>query len=484
LGHARAVGVVFVANAAILVLELTGARMVAPYVGVTLETYTALIGVVLAAIAAGAWLGGRLADRLDPASVIAPVLVAGAALTALAPALIRLVGAAVRDGGAGSLGSIPVAAAGLFLPALVLSAITPLVAKLRLRSLTEAGGVVGGMSAAATLGALAGTFATGFVFVAELPTTRTVLGVAVVLAVVALATSPRPASSGVALLALVPAAGLSATVRDPCDRETTYSCARIVVDPERPSGRLLVLDTVRHSYVDLADPTHLEFAYARAFAAAIDGLHPGTAVRALHVGGGGFTFPRYLAAARPGSVSVVLELDPGLPGLARDRLGLVTGPDLVVRTGDARILLRDEPAAAYDLVLGDAFGGLTVPWQLTTREFADDVKRRLAPGGRYVLNVIDYPPLDFARAELATLQAVFADVALIARPATTRGERGGNLVLVASDAPLDTADIARRAARGELTSVLHGPALTRFVAGAGALRDDFAPVDQLRGRAP
>ncbi len=481
MGRTRAVAVVFVANAAVLVLELTGARMVAPYVGVTLETYTALIGVVLAAIAAGAWLGGRLADRHDPGSLIAPVLVVGAALTALAPALIRLVGPVVRDGGAGALGSVPVAAAGLFLPALVLSTITPLVAKLRLRSLSEAGGVVGGVSAAATLGALAGTFVTGFVFVAELPTTRIVLGLAAVLALLAVTSSRRPAIPGAALLALVPTAGFSLAVRAPCDRETVYSCARIVPDPERPDGRLLVLDTVRHSYVDLADPTHLQFAYAKAFAAAIDSVRPDEPLRALHVGGGGFTFPRYLAATRPGSVSVVLELDPGLEDLARDRLGLTTGPDLVVRTGDARLLIRDEPARAYDLVLGDAFGGLTVPWQLTTREFARDVQRRLAPGGRYVLNLIDYPPLDFARAEVVTLQAVFADVAVIVRPATAAGRGGGNVVVVASDLPLDGADLAARVAGGALSTVLHGAAVGDFVAGAAILRDDFAPVDQLIG---
>jgi len=247
---------------------------------------------------------------------------------------------------------------------------------------------------------------------------------------------------------------------------------------------LLVLDTLRHSYVDLDDPTRLEFAYAKVVADVVAGVVPAGAVRTLHIGGGGFTLPRYLAAVRPGSTGTVLEIDPGLLRLARDRLGLTTGPDLDVRVGDARMLLRSVPRRGYDVVLGDAFGGLAVPWHLTTEEFLTGVRARLDDGGIYVMNLIDYPPMRFARAEVATLARVFDGVAVIAPPEVLDGRRGGNLVLVASIGPLDTdriaTDVARRQGR---EVVLSGNAVEAFTRGAAPLVDDLAPVDQWLSRA-
>jgi spermidine synthase len=149
-----------------------------------------------------------------------------------------------------------------------------------------------------------------------------------------------------------------------------------------------------------------------------------------------------------------------------------------VRVGDARTAIADLPDAAYDVVVGDAFGSLAVPWHLTTREMVAEVRRVLRPGGTYALNVIDFPPLGFARSETATLLAAFDHVAVLAPPETVAGDTGGNLVLVASDAPLDTKALAARAeVRGEPGSV-HSDA-RRFAGNAEVLTDDHAPVDQL-----
>jgi len=131
-------------------------------------------------------------------------------------------------------------------------------------------------------------------------------------------------------------------------------------------------------------------------------------------------------------------------------------------------------------VVGDAFGGLAVPWHLTTREMVAEVARVLTPGGVYVLNVIDFPPLDFARAETATLLEAFDDVSLMALPAVLAGQAGGNLVVVAGDGALPVADLAALAAdRGEPGSVLDRTGVERFATGAQVLTDDDAPVDQL-----
>jgi spermidine synthase len=257
---------------------------------------------------------------------------------------------------------------------------------------------------------------------------------------------------------------------------------RVEIDPGRASGRTLYLDTLRHSYVDLADPTHLEFSYARIVGDVVAAMAPeAQPISALHIGGGGFTLPRYLAATRPDSTSLVLELDPTVLAVAQEELGLVTSDDLRVRVGDARLALAALPADAYDLVVGDAFGGLAVPWHLTTREFAAEVGRVLRPGGLYVINVIDYPPLAFARAEAATLRVVFPHVAVIAPEARVAGRSGGNIVLVASDSPIPAGAIleANRLRLGDDEVVAEGADLDAFIGEAAVLTDDFAPVDQL-----
>ena len=110
---------------------------------------------------------------------------------------------------------------------------------------------------------------------------------------------------------------------------------------------------------------------------------------------------------RPGSHAQVLELDGELVDFDEERLGLRPSPELQVSVGDARIGMLAVPSHSADVVVGDAFGNLAVPWHLATTEWAEEVKRVLKPGGLYALNVIDLPPLDLQRAEAATLLDAF-----------------------------------------------------------------------------
>jgi hypothetical protein len=469
-----AAAMVFAASGAVLVIEILGIRLLAPYVGVTLETTSAIIGTVLGGIAAGAALGGRAADQLDPRRLL-PALLAGGGLLALVTVpLVRLLGPALQGGG--DAAALLITLLALFPPALVLSAVTPVVAKAQLHDLGATGSVVGRLSAWATAGALAGTFATGFVLVPLLATGTAVALVGGALVALGLLAGARGGSIGgsakLAVAALVVGGG-TALAGAPCDVETTYHCARVVPDPERPSGRILLLDDLRHSYVDLEDPRHLEFDYVRWIGDAIDALAPaGEPLDALFVGGGGFTLPRYLAATRPGSRSRVLEVDEPLVDLVRERLALRTGPALQVRPGDARVTLRDEATASASLVVGDAFGALSVPWHLATVEFAREIRRVLRPGGLYALNVIDRPPLALARAQVATLQEVFGSVVVVDQAGAGLG---GNLVLLAADGPLPTGTAST--ARG--ARPIGGAPLARLVDGADPLTDAAAPADQL-----
>jgi spermidine synthase len=479
--------VVFAASAAVLVLEILAGRLLAPYVGVTLQTYTGIIGTVLAGIAVGSWYGGKMADRHDPRGMLGPLIIAGGILALLAIPAVTFVGAALQGGGTGPVVIVALSLVGFFAPAAVLSAVTPTVVKLQLASLDETGQIVGRLSALSTTGAIFGTFVTGFLLVAALPSRPTVLGLGagLILGGLVLWWWLRPrrgrARPAVALVVLaLGATGLTLGLPYPCEYESAYFCARVVADEERDTGRVLVLDTLRHSYVDVEDPTYLGFGYMEIFGDVLSTVGGDEPIDVLHVGGGGFTMPQYLEAQRPGTRNVVLEIDPMLVQIAEDELGLSAGPDLDVRTGDARLGVELQPAATFDAVIGDAFGGLAVPWHLTTVEFVEEIRASLGPDGLYMINVIDYPPMGFARAKAATLVAVFDHVAAVAPPARFRGSDGGNIVLLGADDPIDVDGIrAAIEARGGDVGVITGDEVNDFAGSAPVLTDDYAPVDQL-----
>ena len=471
-------------------LEILAGRLMAPYVGVSLETFTGVIGTILAAIALGAWVGGLAADRGDPARLLGPTFMFGGVLALLAPTLTAAFGSALR--GQGAVAVVILTLFGFFAPAATLSAVAPLVVKLRLQSLEQTGEVVGSFSAIGTVGALFGTFVTGFVLLATLPTRPIVLGIGLVLVAIGVwltlsrSNSARdlgPAATGAGLAAL-----LLIVAPGPCERETTYSCATVIDDPANPSGRTLRLDLLSHSYVDLDDPLNLRFRYIRDFVSAIDATVDDGPVHALGVGGGGFTMPRYLAASRPGTTNVVFEIDDALVEIGSDQLGLdLAAANLSVVTDDARVALpryleADPPP--FDVVVGDAFGGMSVPWHLTTVEFLTLLKSSMAADGVYVMNVIDHGRRRFARAEIRTVQQMFDNVVLVTPADYVTGTAGGNYVVVASDSPIDPAAIEANLARWESeSSVFSGPALDTFVGDAPVLTDDFAPVDVLMTQA-
>lgn len=488
LGHRAAVALVFGSSAAVLVVELTALRLLAPYLGLTLETNTLVIGIALGAIAVGSWTGGRLADQVDPYAALGPLLGVSGVVVALTPVLVRSTAEA-------SLGLVAlVSALTIIVPGALLSAVTPMVTKLRLTSLAETGTVVGRLSGWGTVGGIAGTVLTGFVLVSRLPVSTILVGLGVLLVLSAVfvqwrtrALRSRALRTAAVPLLLVTGGGLGAAYGPGgCDAETTYHCAIVLDDPEREDGRRLVLDGVSHSYVDLRDPTYLEFDYVRALAAVADTSWPaGEPLDAYHLGGGGVTFPRYLAATRPGTASLVSEIDGGIVRLDRDRLGL-DDPTIAVRVEDGRLGLRRLDDDSRDLVVGDAFSGVSVPWHLTTREAVAEVQRVLRPDGVYAVNLIDHGPMDFARAEIATLREAFDHVVVTVDPADLdladpSPTDGGNLVVVASDRAFDTEalDAALRERDTGWSSVTDTAGLDGWLEGAEVLTDDHAPVDQL-----
>ncbi|WP_165491771.1 fused MFS/spermidine synthase [Egibacter rhizosphaerae] len=467
---------VFVTSGAVLVLEILAARVLAPYVGDTLQTYTGIIGTVLAGIAIGTWLGGRLADRIDPRHLLGPTIALGGILALLVLPIVGLFGPALA--GREVVSILLLAALGFFAPAAVLSAVTPTVVKLQLSTLDETGTVVGRLSALGTAGAILGTFLTGFVLLAAFATRPIVLGLGGLLVVAGialwwwLAPRRRLASAGVAALAAAALTGLTPVA---CELESAYHCVQIEEDPDRESGRTLVMDALRHSYVDVDDVAHLEFDYSRAIVAAIES-EASNPPHGYHIGGAGLTIPRYLAAEH-GTDQVVAEIDPALEALAIDRFGFEPREEPVdVVVADARLDLAGRGDADFDVIVGDAFGGLAVPWHLTTKEFLADVRAALADDGLYTMNLIDHPPQAFARAQARTLAEAFEHAAVLGPAERLDGTEGGNLVLAASDAPLD--GLGSAIDRADLDWEVRGNAAD-WAGDADPLVDEHAPVDQL-----
>ncbi len=480
-----AVSLVVGTSAAVLILEILAARLLAPYVGVSLDTYTGIIGTVLAGIAAGAWLGGWAADRIDPRRLLPLLVIAGGVLAIATVPIVRAIGPALGD--AGGPGIVALAALGFLPSATVLSAVPPAVVKLQLRDLSTTGTTVGRLSAFGTVGAIAATFLTGFVLVALAPVTTLIITVGVLLVAAGLlvwawwyrsrhaVAADATVLSALAGLALVTAVA----VGSPCDTQTEYYCVSIRDDSERSGGQVLVLDDLRHSFVDVDDPTHLGFWYTRRLADAIATQTDDGPIDVVHLGGGALSLPAWVQSTRPGSKQTVLEIDERLVDLVVDEFERDVGPGtgIEIAVGDARLTLADRPDDSADVIIGDAFASRSVPWHLATEEYVAEIDRVLRPDGVYAANVIDGPDRAFLAAYAATIATSFDHVTIILGEVAAAGG-GGNSVVVASDRPIDEAALAAAldadGGPGELVADV-----AAFLDGATVLRDDFAPVDQL-----
>ena len=251
--------------------------------------------------------------------------------------------------------------------------------------------------------------------------------------------------------------------------------AELVPDPHSNTAWALFVDGVAQSYVDLADPLYLEFAYMRRVAVVVDAVPPPLVpIDVLHLGGGGLSLPRYVAATRPGSHQVVIERDAALYDFVRQHLPLPAGVDVSVSIASAREAMAIAAAEAYDLIVSDVFEAARMPSDVATAEFAALVVPALRPGGLYVVNVTDMPTLAFTKRLAATLRTAFADVCVLADPGMLRGRRFGNCLLVASrriDGLPTRALVRSRAGDSGAVGLLRDAALDSFIAGANPLRD-------------
>lgn len=216
----------------------------------------------------------------------------------------------------------------------------------------------------------------------------------------------------------------------------------LVPDRDDPRALTVMINGVPSSFIDLDDPRNVGFEYMDIMCAVLDHTRTG-ALDVVHLGAAGCAMARSIDATRPGSRQIGIDIDARLIDLARTWFDLPRSPRLRLRAGDARAQLATLATASADVVIRDVFAGDTTPAHLLTQEFVADVLRVLRPGGIYLVNCADRPPLDGARAEVATLRAALeaarpaaedvtipGEVGIISEPALLKSRRYGNLVLV------------------------------------------------------
>ena len=483
---------VFISSACIMILELVAGRIVAPYVGVSLYTWTSIIGIVLAGISLGNYLGGRLADRWASLRFLGGIfLLAG--MSCLGILAADPLGTAILSNQSIILNILLMTTLLFFLPCVILGTISPVVAKLAVRDLAKTGSTVGKIYAAGTVGSIVGTFATGFILISWFGTYPIVWGVAMVLLAMGL-TFMLGQRRLLLLVTLAILAGGSILafqqrwLQGPCTRETNYFC--IKVQEEEKGGdlvRVLILDRLVHSYTSLNNPHKLVYGYEKMYAEVTAYLaqQHNEPLRTLFIGGGGYTFPRYMEAVYPNSKINVIEIDPGVTQTAYDFLGLDPESGITSYNEDARMFLAQNPGQRYHLIMGDAFNDFSVPYHLTTQEFNQQVKAWLTEDGYYVVNIIDGGQGDFLRAYTHTLRQTFDHVYLAPTIESWRQSPRSTFVLIAGDTPLDLAAISLLDGGDGDTlfaqRVLSPQQVDDILAEGRTvlLTDQYAPVDQL-----
>jgi len=493
--------ITFIASFCSLVIEMVAGRILAPFVGVSLYTWTSIIGIILAGISIGAYIGGKLVDRYPHRKTLAILLLlSGVAALAIIP-LTNLV-AAYQFPFSLMWRIFTVTAIIFFIPGCILGTISPVVVRLTLQNLNKAGNVIGKIYAFSTLGAITGTFATGFLLISWMGTRNIIFTMGVILIITALLAGglfkKRVAMStfvAVCALSLVPL--YIAAYRNPLNDRTYYykesDYYTIKLTKTKSSDRqtpleTLVLDHLIHSYVSLDNPLHIEYDYEKIYAEVLKWMYePQSSFKSLSIGGGGYTFPRYMELSYPKASIDVVEIDPEITRVVYKYLGLPRDTRIRTFNTDGRWFVMN-CKEKYDIIFTDAFNDLSIPYHLTTREFVRQLNGTLTDDGILMSNVIDnFQKGAFLPSYLRTLGEVFGErnVYLISIRPDFKNVRISTFIVVATKG---NRDISRFDAwlkdklQGRAKSVLVSDALMgelRANRQSIVLTDDYAPVDNL-----
>lgn len=473
-------------SAASLVVEIVAGRMLAPYVGMSLYTWTSVIAVVLAGFSVGHWIGGRLADSPRGLALTGWGLVAAAATTALAGVALRASAPWLTQIGSpvGAITALTLAA--FFLPSLFAGIPAPVLTQVSLSAPQGQGRALGAMFAAGAVGAIAGTLLAGFVFISWLGSAWTLATVtAVYLGAAALCLWLARRLSAVPLAALAACAlgaGLLAAQPGPCAVESRYFCLQsvdVAADPSRPT-RAMVIDHLVHG-ISARDAPGVMFTYHAAMLDALARLRaPSEAFSSFHIGGGNYALPRAIAAREGGGPVTVAEIDPAVTALAA-RDFWFDPATATIRHADARRSLLQSPQR-YDIIIGDAFTDTAVPQHLVTSEFLALVAERLEPDGSYLMNVIDYADRMQAVGSLVTtLRRHFPVVEVWTEARRPEPQERVVMVIAAGRSPTPEDSFTVPAPERTRFAALALGFVDQLAARGIVLTDDYAPIDRLVG---
>ena len=500
----------FIASFCIMVIEIAAGRIIARYLGTSLYTWTSVIGVVLAGIAIGNYIGGRLADKYESRKLLSLLFVLASIGCVTVPVLNKIIGNFHVLWMMPWIIRIAVHVTAIFLlPSVILGLIAPVVAKFALDQGGKPGRTVGNVYAWGAAGSIVGTFVTGFILVAVMSTGSIVFSVAVLLVIVSMLYGRKAWFTYLWIFSLITLLGLSMSSasiaqnvsqslgfrgeNDPSiiyEGESRYSHILVRQLKDLPEMRELILDGILHNVVDMKNPGDIynvfQYPYMGLYGAVTDCLAKDKKdLRVLVIGGGGYVFPRYMREKYSGSKIDVVEIDPAVTDIAIKTLGLSEKSGLNIYHMDARnhiddLLRKSEERASFDFIYGDAISGLSVPYQLTTVEFNEKIRKLLTPEGVYFVNVIDnYSSGRFLGSLLNTLRETFPHIYVYSteKKIEVPSAQKTFVVICAID-PIGFEYISMPGFDG----VLLGEENLKYLderSGGMVLTDEFAPVDTL-----
>ncbi len=478
----------FSCGTCVMVLEMAGSRVVAPYMGTSLIVWTSLIGIVMASLSLGYWMGGVVSDRRpDPgllARIIGGAALSTALLAVLAGPLLSFVARNVSNVYVGSV----VAALCLFaVPSFLLGMVSPFIVRLAMHSLGSAGTTVGRFSALSSAGSILGTFLGGFVLISFFSSRTILFLVAAVLAATALPIYRRgwKALSPIVVvsvgMACLSEAGAMPMIPEGISIDTRYNSILVTERVSYATGRrvrILQTDPMgAQSLMYVDNPAELYSDYTKFYDLAFH-YNPGVK-KVLMLGGGGYCVPKHLAATRPDVSIDVVEIDPGITDVAKKYFYLKDRLNQRIFHEDARRFLNRTAAARdveYDAVFEDVFGSsYNIPFHLTTVECMEKVKALLSPEGVFIANIISSVDDELFSGIYASVAEVFPTVMIF--PATYPQGRSirQNVMIVAL--PAET--IPQREPESlSMASLLAHRLEGAFTPKISAFTDRFAPVEK------
>jgi predicted membrane-bound spermidine synthase len=482
---------VFVCGALVMVYEIIGSRIVAPFIGTSTYVWTSLIGVILASLSLGYWIGGKMADKRPDVRILAFVIFLAGGLVSLTVLIKDVILTAVASAPTGLELKSLLAALLLFAPAsIALGFVTPYAIRLKMRSVSDSGATVGRLYALSTIGSIVGTFAAGFLLIPFVGSNRTLYFIAASLIGISLALAPfafSRTSFGILTVFVLGVLGSELTAfyqlraKGLHDIDTEYSRVQIFRGTEAKTGRPLramATDPYFVQSIIYLDGEDL-FAKYNHYYHLLRYLRPGFS-KTLMIGGAGYTFPQdYLRSYPTASIDVV-EIDPKMTAIAREYFRLEDNSRLKIIHEDGRVFLNSAEAGSYNAVLMDAFGSLfTVPYQLTTIEAVRNLDRVLDDNGVVVFNLgaaIRGDSNRLLQAELATYREVFTSVHLFKVNSDYPDEKAQNVIIVACKVQCLTGIVTEHGDE-EIARLLSHRYTDDIPLDMPVLTDDHAPVE-------